>query len=123
MFRDRDEELKRLQEQLLDEEAAEEIFLDEDMLDALLEEDRQGQKPGVYQNFSNRYGRELRNFASGYKAYNSDTTDTDLESFSEMVREPKKTIGLAWIPVLLILLLAAVVVAVVWRYVRQGGIW
>lgn len=123
MFRDRDEELKRLQEQLLDEEAAEEIFLDEDMLDALLEEDRQGQKPGVYQNFSNRYGRELRNFASGYKAYNSDTTDTELESFSEMVREPKKTIGLAWIPALLILLLAAVVVAVVWRYVRQGGIW
>ena len=41
----------------------------------------------MYQNYSNDYGRNLRNYATGYQAYNSDDCDEDLEAFSEEVYE------------------------------------
>lgn len=91
MFRDTEEELERLQEQLLEEEEEEtEAFPDEDEVARLLEEDGAIPDAPVYRNFSNDYGRGLRNFASGYRAYNGDKTDTDLEEYSETVYEAKK---------------------------------
>ena len=128
MFRDKDEELKRLQEQLLEEEEPEEVpedgdeILDEELLDALLGSDNQAENPKVYQNFSNDYGKNLRNFASGYKAYNSDKTDEDLDSFSEAVLEPPKSGSLAWFILVLLVLMAAVVGAILWMYIGLGGI-
>lgn len=130
MYRDREEELQRLQKQLLeDEEPAqeqeeeEEELLDEETLEELLNESSQIKNTKVYQNFSNDYGKNLRNYASGYKAYNSDRIDTELDSYSEAVREPKKTGGLMWLAAVLLALMAAVVGAIVWMCFGQGGIF
>ena len=105
MWNDAKEELKRLEAELLAEEevpeeeseeieeaeeAEDDALLDEQALDLLLEEDdTRAAESGVYRNFSNGYGKDLRNFASGYEAYNSDKTDTDLDSLSEEVLNPK----------------------------------
>lgn len=70
MFRDTKEELKRLEAELLAQE----------------EQDQQPAKT-VYRNFSNHYGADLRNYASGYKAYNTDRTDTDPQRLSDQIRE------------------------------------
>lgn len=123
MYRDREEELQRLQEQLLEveepaQEQDEEELLDEDTLEELLSDSSQIKNTRVYQNFSNDYGKNLRNYASGYNAYNSDKADTDLDSYSEAVREPKKTDGLLWLAVVLLAMMAAVVGAIVWMSFR-----
>ena len=74
MFRDREEELKRLQEQLLqiEEEAPAQNedtpevsmeatqALDEEMLNTLLHENDQSSSPQVYQNYSNQYGSDYK---------------------------------------------------------------
>lgn len=64
MFRDAKEELERLEEALLEQEAPEDI-----------PEEVPAQP--VYRNFSNNYGRDLRNYASGYEAYDEDLADVD----------------------------------------------
>jgi hypothetical protein len=124
MSRDKDEALRRLQEALLeDEEADTEAAPDEEAFPEIQpEEDTRIADAGVYQNFSNDYGKNLRNFASGYRAYNADKTDTDLDRYSETVREGKSARSFLWIPVLLLGLLAAVVLALLWKYLRLGGI-
>ena len=124
MFRDTDEALKRLERQLLEEapEAQEQELLDEDTLDALLEDGAQEGGPAVYQNFSNGYGTQLRNYATGYKAYNSDKTDTDLDSYSETVRQGSHHGGLVWLVVVLALLVIAAVAAVVWKFMGLEGL-
>lgn len=120
MYRDRDAELRRLQEQLLEDEEPEtdEELLDEETLDELLSDSQKSGDSKVYQNFSNGYGKRLRNYASGYKAYNSDITDTDLERYSEEVRKPKRAGCLLWLAALLLVVAAAVVI---WVYLRLGG--
>ncbi len=129
MFRERDkqEELNRLQHALLEEEAQTEVppeadYLDEGVVDTLLGEDTKAGNAGVYQNYSNGYGKNLRNYASGYKAYNSDKTDTDLETYSEAVREPQKRSAFMWFLLILMFLLCASGVALVVYYLRLGGI-
>lgn len=128
MFRsnDKDEELKRLQAQLLaeeeDEEEDPEEYLDEEALDSLLEEQKPGDTPKVYQNFSNNYGKNLRNYASGYKAYNSDRTDLDPEELSQELLKPKSQNGLLWFAFVLVLLMAVVVVAIAFLFQDLGGI-
>lgn len=119
MYRDRDAELRRLQEQLLEDEEPETDaeLLDEETLDELLSDSQKSGDSKVYQNFSNGYGKRLRNYASGYKAYNSDTTDTDLERYSEEVREPKHSGCLLWLGALL----AVAAAVVLWLYLRLGG--
>ena len=120
MFRDKEEELQRLQEQLLEEEpeAEEEFDFAEDM-EAFFD-DECSEDTGVYQNYSNDYVRQLRNYASGYKAYNTDKTDTDMDRFSESVRNAKTGPGLGW---LLPLLVALGVLGVgLWLYLKGGGL-
>ena len=126
MLHDRDEELQRLQAQLLEdaeptEEETEEL-LDAGTLNALLDDSQRTGNSRVYQNFSNGYGRNLRNYASGYQAYNADRTDTDPDSYSEAVREPKKTGGPVWLAVVLLILTVAVVGAILWIYFGPGGV-
>lgn len=120
MPRDTEQELERLQSQLLQEaqEEAEEFSVEEDFAELLWEED-QGENPQVYQNYSNDYGRNLRNFATGYRAYNADQTDTDLDEYCELVQqEPKITVWWVWI---VLLLMGAVVGAIAWMFFSTGG--
>lgn len=119
MFRDKDEQLQRLQEALLEEEQTAQLPEEEDF-EALLWETDQGETPTVYQNYSNDYGRNLRNFASGYKAYNSDDTDVELEEYCDQVQqEPTTTNWWIW---LVLLLMAAVVISIGWMFLSTGGL-
>ena len=121
MFRDKDEELQRLQEQLLEEEEVSEEVPEEedDLFDGFEEEEDPGEDPQVYRNFSNDYGKGLRNFASGYKAYNGDTTDVDLEQFSEDVQRGPAAVP--WLLIVILVLMAVVVGAIAWFCIRTGG--
>ncbi len=126
MQRDREEELQRLQQELLQEEEEstpqEEAYLDENTIDELLEDEKAG-SAGVYQNYSNNYGKDLRNFASGYKAYNNDDVDVDPEEFSREVEDGIYNDGPAVWPVAVIAgLMLLVVGAIVWQLLRLGGI-
>lgn len=124
MFRDASEELQRLQAELLAEEEPaelppeepeeEEEFFDE------YEDTRPAGDPEVFQNYSNDYGKNLRNYASGYRAYNSDTTDEDLEEYSESVREGKTSRGGCLLALIAIVLALAIVgmVAYAFAYIR-----
>lgn len=123
MFRDAQEELERLQSQLLAEQQEqtgqqETEFLDEEDFEELLSDTDQGQSPEVYQNYSNDYGRQLRNYATGYKAYNTDKTDTDPQQLSQELLEEPRAVAI-W-PWLVLALMAAVVGAMVWMYVSGG---
>lgn len=126
MFRDKEEELQRLQVELLQEEQTarpEEEFPAEEDFEELLWDTDQGENPQVYQNYSNDYGKNLRNFASGYRAYNTDKTDTDLDRYSEQVQECSKTpLWWIWLLLLIMLLMASVVAAIAWMFFSTGGI-
>lgn len=126
MFRDTKEELKRLQQELLEDEPEEEQeaeeFPDEASVEQMLGEDDPIPDTQVYRNFSNDYGRGLRNFASGYRAYNGDRTDTDLEEYSETVyRGQKKPRGCCG--VLVLLTLAAGAAVLLWYFYGGGVPW
>ena len=129
MFRDRQEELDRLQEQLLEEdpEELEEEYEDEDEeyldaeVDDLLAANDQGENPQTYNNYSNDYGRQLRNYASGYKAYNSDRTDEDLEEYSQQVHHPQKEKGITGLLILAMLLLLGIGGVLAWMLMRMKG--
>lgn len=123
MFRDAEEELQRLQEQLLDEDpsGSQEALLDDDSLDDLLSDEIQDEGPHIYQNYSNAYGKKLRNYASNYKAYNSDKTDTDLERFSQAVLEPKTHRRSGWIWLLCVLFAVTATVALLLLLKLKGG--
>ena len=128
MFRDRQEELDRLQEQLLEEEPEEleeEYTEEEEYLDAevddLLAANDQGENPQTYNNYSNDYGRQLRNYASGYKAYNSDHTDEDLEEYSQQVLHPQKEKGITGLLILAMLLLLGIGGVLAWMLMRMKG--
>lgn len=118
MNRDRQEELERLEKELLadteEETPEEETFLEED-------DTQIGDAPVVYQNFANNYGKDLRNFASGYRAYNSDRVDMELEEFSQEVRNEEKPASI-WVPAVLTALIGAVVGAILWIYLSLGGL-
>lgn len=117
MFRDTSEELARLEAELLAEEAPvqEEQPLEEEEEDLpwKFEDTRPAEGRVIYQNYSNDYGKGLRNYASGYRAYNADESDEDLDSYAEDVRQGKKEkgiLGLALTACLLALAIAAVVI-------------
>lgn len=127
MFRDASEELERLQAELLAEEEPEEDLAaeepEEDYPYEEYEDTRPAQSPEVYQNYSNDYGKNLRNYASGYRAYNTDETDEDLEDYSEDVRAGGKSRGgccLLVIALFLAVIIAAIVVG--WFAYTRGYI-
>ena len=124
MPRDKDEALQRLQQALLEEEECDpaEAFEDEDFPAFSTDDDTRIADAEVYQNFSNDYGKTLRNYASGYRAYNTDKTDTDLHDYSETVRQGNSPRRLLLLPVLLLVLLAAVVLLLLWKYFGLGGL-
>lgn len=118
MFKDRNEELRRLEEALLEEEELQlpveetpqdEELLTDEILDELLEDPAPVPGNVPYQNFSNDYGQ----------AYNADSVDVDLEEFSEQVRQPKK--DHSGLVILVCLLALGVLGVLIFLMLRYGG--
>ena len=129
MFKDTDEALARLEAELLREEeddlTEEEYNEYEEEYDEEPEEEktvppeyvyedtRSSAGSVIYQNYSNNYGKNLRNYASGYHAYNADISDEDPDSYTEELleeEEPEKSnTALVLIACLLSLTIAATV--------------
>lgn len=122
MFKDRNKELQRLEQALLEEEKdeipeEEEVFeededlLTDETLDELLEDVAPGKNSVPYQNYSNDYGH----------IYNSDVTDDDLDEYCEEVLEepaPSYT-GLV---ILACLLALGILGMIIYLLLRYGGI-
>lgn len=127
MARDQEEELQRLDEALWEDEDWEdeeddqedEDLLEEETLDQLLHDEAPGSGSRIYRNYSNGYGQKLRNYASGYRAYNSDRCDVDLDDYSESVRKEKPA-G-AGLVILACVLTAGIVAVLIWWLLRYGG--
>ena len=99
MFRDREKALQELQEQLLEEEE-----------NTLPEEDAQDDLPSeIYE----AYTEDVR-------ARNSDTTDIDLDDYSDQVYEAPR--GKNRFVLWFILLTAAVLLLLSWFLAKQGGL-
>lgn len=124
MFKDTEEELQRLSEELRAQEKADQESEGEDMLDVFLEDDTQiGSMEGnVYKNASNEYGSNLRNFASGYRAYNADRTEVDPTILSDALleeEEPEEKSLTGWV-ITAFVLATAVAAVVIWMLIRGG---
>ena len=132
MFQDAKEELKRLEQQLLaeedepvQEESTEDISSEElEELKQLLESDSEEPMITEDDDFDTvrNFDGQVRNFANNYKAYNSDKTDTDLESYSEEVRYPSKDRSESFLTVLALVRLAGILGILVWWLVRFKGL-
>lgn len=120
MFKDKKEELRRLEEELLleaqleEEEARLEEELEE--ADALLESetDYGEESEQTYYNYSNRYGK--------LRAYNNDTTDEDLDAYSDEVYTDKKEKGTMGLVLLAAGLLVGIVLVLGLFVLRFKGI-
>lgn len=119
MFKDTQNELKRLEKELLWEQEQEKLQKDDSLdallreVDALLEEDTP-----VYQNYSNGYGAQQTRVIPAYRAYNSDKTDRDLQVYSDEVYEPQKEKGIVGLIVTAAIELAAIFVILAYWAVR-----
>lgn len=99
MFKDANEELERLQEQLLAEETrklphVDEELLSDQMLDQLLDVD--------------------------YRSYNADHTDLDPEELAEAISEPAEP-SLRGLIIANSILLFCIALLVIWWLIRYGG--
>ena len=129
MFKDTEEELKRLEAELLaDEEEAlpeEELDqeaepLDDDLLtdeelNALLDDTRIFGSATVYQNHANNYGQQI-------KAYNADTLDQDPEDLSQELLEENKG-GTGGLIALACVLAIGILCVAVWWVARYWGMF
>jgi len=124
MFKDTDQELARLEAELLKEELAEEEAYEEEY--ALYEEEepeealppeyyytdtRSADGPAVYQNYSN-----------GYQAYNADDYAEDLDSFSQEVYEDAPVRSYTGLIVIACFLALAAVTAALYLLLRYRSI-
>lgn len=120
MFRDKKEELSRLEAELLLEAQAEEedARLEEELeaADALLddENDYGEESEETYYNYSNRYGK--------VRAYNNDTADGDLDTYSNAVYAGREKRRVGCLTLLAVALLVAIVFVLGWCVLRFKGI-
>lgn len=143
MFKDTDKALARLEAELLREdektqplpEEVQEAYDYEEVFETEPEEEpdlppeyiytdtRAADGPVIYQNFSNNYGKDLRNFANGYQAYNTDVSDEDLDSFSEEILQPEpEKSNVLLILIACLLTLGIIGMIFVWLIMLQGGL-
>lgn len=110
MFKDTRQELQRLEEALLQEAAAEQ---EEKEQDALLDDpgDFGEDTPEIYQNYRNRHIR----------AYNTDVSDEDLDTYSEEVYQPRKRKDLLVLSVIALCLIAGILAVLAYWAVRLWG--
>lgn len=122
MFKDRNKELQRLEQALLEEEKdeipeEEEVFeededlLTDETLDELLEDVAPGKNSVPYQNYSNDYGH----------IYNSDVTDDDLDEYCEAVLE-EPAHSYTGLVILACLLALGILGMIIYLLLRYGGI-
>ena len=121
MFKDRNEELQRLEQALLDDEtiviplkeilAEDEDLLSDETLDALLEDIAPGKNSVPYQNYSNDYGQ----------IYNSDVTDTNIEEYSEEVLTESKS-SYTGLLILACGLAFGILCVIIYLLIRYGGL-
>lgn len=131
MFKDKDKELRRLEAELLleaelekeearleaelaEEEALLEAELEE--AEALLEDDDDFGREDVdtYRNFANQY--------TAFDAYNSDTTDEDLDEYSEEVYHSGAGRSIGCLGFLAVCLTLAILGVLAWMAARYWGI-
>lgn len=119
MFKDKKEELSRLEAELLLEAQAEEeaarLEAELEEAEALLddEHDYGEETEETYYNYSNRYGR--------VRAYNNDTADGDLDAYSDAVYESGRKHGPGCLTLLATALLVAIVFVLGWCFLRYKG--
>ena len=120
MFKDKKEELRRLEEELLLEAQLEE---EEDRLEEELEEaqalldeaeDYGEESEETYFNYANRYGE--------VPIYNGDRTDEDMERYSDEVYGGRKNKGVSALAALAVCLMVAIVLVFGWCVLRFKGI-
>ena len=120
MFKDKKEELRRLEEELLLEAQLEE---EEDRLEEELEEaqalldeaeDYGEESEETYFKYANRYGQ--------VHAYNADHTDEDMEHYSDEVYGGRKNKGVSALAALAVCLMVAIVLVFGWCVLRFKGI-
>lgn len=133
MFKDTDEALARLEAELLQEDACAQTEEDREAGDGyeedydrteefpeealLYEKTASWDEPMVYQNFSNNYGQE------DYRAYNADTSDEDLEEYSEEVFRGESSGGItALVMIVCFLLLGITAFLLFLLYLQRGGL-
>ncbi len=128
MFKDAQEELKRLEQELLaeeyleesqqqDEAAPEEDILDDEVLRALLEDTQTIADPEDYQNYSNDYGVKADDRTRVFRVYNTDRSDQPLEEYAEALQQPGKE-KLTGLIVTAALLTAGIVGVLIWWILR-----
>lgn len=135
MFKDTDKALARLEAELLKEEEpampVPETEYEESPYDEAAEEDvlppefmytdtRAASGPAVYQNFSNHYGKDLRNYASGYRAYNADIAEGEDYSEELLQDAPEEKSNTPLILIACLLALAVVGMLGVWLFLTRG---
>lgn len=116
MFKDAKEELKRLEEALLEEE--EDQQADEDV-EALLDQAKEMLEQTSDETQVFRWQPE--ELQRSGRMYNSDRTDEDLQQFSEQVRGGEKK-SLTGLIIIAAILAAGIVAVVIWWILRYGGI-
>jgi len=121
MYKDAKEELKRLEEALLEEEEdqqAETAEAAETDIDALLEQTKEMlEKSSDETQVFHWSPEELQR--SG-RVYNADRTDEDLQQFAEQVRDGGKKSLTGWI-ITAAVLAAGIAAVVIWWIIRYGG--
>lgn len=109
MNKDTKEALERLEAELLAEEQPQ--FTDEE-LDGLLEEFLE-EDDGVYADPPAGY----QNYANGYRAYNGDDTDVDMDVYSDEVLQDPQTPGVGQMALTVVALVCAAA-SLVWIVTR-----
>lgn len=135
MFKDTKKELERLQQALWEEqeqedlpeeeellpEDTEDLFTDEELERLLGETTAAEPGPVVYRNQANNYGRQLPNYANGYRAANTDRTDVDLKQYSKEVEQASRG-SLRGLAITALLLIMGILLVLLWWAVRFGGL-
>ena len=118
MFRDTEEELQRLEEELLaaDEEELDEEELDEEEYDEEEDFDEEYDDDEDDEDFEEE-DEVIVPALKGYKVYNSDRCDVNLDRYSEDVYRGRRSGCLAWV----FAGLTVALLVVLYLYLKQGG--
>lgn len=113
MFKDKNEELRRLEALLQEEEEDERLLAEEAPEEEPFFQVPEEEEDDAVEQF-------YANYANSYQAYNADTTDTDLDTFSEEVWQARSSRGFSLVA-LACVLATAVLLVVLYLVVRYGG--